>query len=160
MPLPPGVVIGLLLVLALSQLFYAFWPYARRSYLPALLMTAAGVLLGQGRFPIPQGASLLVPFGLHEGITDRQDHDGQDESRGDQGDGRRAVRQVARRRASSASRPTSGSAASAVSSGNGIPFDESASREGLETASENTTPSGAASSAASRSSAVPSPWSG
>jgi hypothetical protein len=42
------VVIGVLLVLVLSQLFYAFWPYARRSYLPALLLTAVGVLLGQG----------------------------------------------------------------------------------------------------------------
>jgi hypothetical protein len=46
--MPPGVVIGLLLVLALSQLFYAFWPYARRSYLQALLLTVVGVLLGQG----------------------------------------------------------------------------------------------------------------
>jgi len=46
--MPPGVVIGVLLVLVLSQLFYAFWPYARRSYLPALLLTGAGVLLGQG----------------------------------------------------------------------------------------------------------------
>jgi hypothetical protein len=43
MAFPPGVVIGLLLVLALSQLFYAFWPYARRSYLPALLLTAVRV---------------------------------------------------------------------------------------------------------------------
>ena len=48
MAVPPGVVIGLLLVLALSQLLYAFWPYARRSYLPTLLLTAAGVVLGQG----------------------------------------------------------------------------------------------------------------
>jgi hypothetical protein len=46
--MPPGVVIGALLVLVLSQLFYAFWPYARRSYLPALLLTGVGVLLGQG----------------------------------------------------------------------------------------------------------------
>jgi hypothetical protein len=38
----------MLLVLVLSQLFYAFWPYARRSYVPALLLTAVGVLLGQG----------------------------------------------------------------------------------------------------------------
>jgi hypothetical protein len=48
MAIPPGVVIALLLVLALSQLFYAFWPYARRSYLASLLLTAAGVLMGQG----------------------------------------------------------------------------------------------------------------
>jgi hypothetical protein len=46
--IPPGLLIGLLLVLALSQLFYAFWPYARRSYLIALLLTALGVLIGQG----------------------------------------------------------------------------------------------------------------
>jgi hypothetical protein len=46
--IPPGLLIGLLLVLALSQLFYAFWPYARRSYLLALLLTALGVLMGQG----------------------------------------------------------------------------------------------------------------
>ena len=46
--IPPGVVIGVLLVLILSQLFYDFWPYARRSYLPALVLTAFGVLLGQG----------------------------------------------------------------------------------------------------------------
>ena len=46
--IPPGIVVGLLLVLALSQLLYAFWPYSRRSYVPALLLTAIGVLLGQG----------------------------------------------------------------------------------------------------------------
>ena len=49
-PLPrlqPGLLVGLLLVLVLSQLLYALWPYRRRSYLPALLLTALGVLLGQ-----------------------------------------------------------------------------------------------------------------
>ena len=46
--IPPGIVVGLLLVLALSQLLYAFWPYSRRSYGLALLLTAIGVLLGQG----------------------------------------------------------------------------------------------------------------
>ncbi len=43
----PGVVISALLILALSQLFYAVWPYPRRAYLPVLVLTAAGVLLGQ-----------------------------------------------------------------------------------------------------------------
>jgi hypothetical protein len=45
--LQPGLVVCLLLVLVLSQLLYALWPYRRRSYLPALLLTALGVLLGQ-----------------------------------------------------------------------------------------------------------------
>jgi hypothetical protein len=45
--LQPGLVVGLLLILVLSQLFYALWPYRRRAYLPALLFTALGVLLGQ-----------------------------------------------------------------------------------------------------------------
>ena len=44
---PPGLLVGLLLVLILSQALYALWPYRRRSYLPVLLLTAAGVLLGQ-----------------------------------------------------------------------------------------------------------------
>lgn len=48
MAVAPGVVLGLLLVLALSHLFYAFWPYRHRGYLAVLLLTAAGVLLGQG----------------------------------------------------------------------------------------------------------------
>jgi hypothetical protein len=45
--LQPGLVVTVLMVLILSQLLYALWPYRRRSYLPALLMTALGVLLGQ-----------------------------------------------------------------------------------------------------------------
>jgi hypothetical protein len=45
--LHPGLVIGVLLVLVLSQVLYALWPYRRRRYLPALLVTALGVLLGQ-----------------------------------------------------------------------------------------------------------------
>jgi hypothetical protein len=48
MSIPPGVVVGLLAVLALSHLLYAFWPYRRRSYPAVLLLTAIGVLLGQG----------------------------------------------------------------------------------------------------------------
>lgn len=43
----PGIVVGVLVVLILSQLLYALWPYRRRSYLPAFLLTAAGVLAGQ-----------------------------------------------------------------------------------------------------------------
>lgn len=35
------------MVLVLSQLLYALWPYRRRRYLPTLLLTAAGVLAGQ-----------------------------------------------------------------------------------------------------------------
>lgn len=46
--LPPGAIVGLLVVLVLSQLLYAFWPYTRRAYLPVLALTALGVLLGQG----------------------------------------------------------------------------------------------------------------
>jgi hypothetical protein len=40
-------VVAALLILILSQVLYALWPYRRRSYLPALLLTAVGVLLGQ-----------------------------------------------------------------------------------------------------------------
>ena len=47
MRVPPGLVVGVLLVLVLSQLLYALWPYRRRSYVLALLLTAAGVLIGQ-----------------------------------------------------------------------------------------------------------------
>ena len=45
--LQPGLVVAALLILILSQVLYALWPYRRRSYLPALLLTALGVLLGQ-----------------------------------------------------------------------------------------------------------------
>ena len=45
--LPPGLLVGVLLVLVLSQALYALWPYRRRAYLPVLLVTAAGVFLGQ-----------------------------------------------------------------------------------------------------------------
>ncbi|HLQ62326.1 MAG TPA: hypothetical protein VK131_10710 [Candidatus Acidoferrales bacterium] len=45
--IPPGLIVALLLVLALSQLFYALLPYRRRAYLPVLLLTAIGVGLGQ-----------------------------------------------------------------------------------------------------------------
>ena len=44
---PPGLIVGILAVLILSQLFFAFLPYRRRAYLPILLMTAIGFALGQ-----------------------------------------------------------------------------------------------------------------
>ena len=37
-----------MVTLILSQLLYAFWPHRRRNYLAVLVLTAAGVLLGQG----------------------------------------------------------------------------------------------------------------
>jgi hypothetical protein len=44
---PPGLVVAVLLVLIVSQLFYAFLRYRRRAYLPILLMTAVGFGLGR-----------------------------------------------------------------------------------------------------------------
>ena len=44
---PPGLVVAVLVVLILSQSFYAFLPYRRRAYLPILAMTALGFALGQ-----------------------------------------------------------------------------------------------------------------
>ena len=44
---PPGLVVGVLLVFIVSQLCYAFLPFRRRAYLPILLMTAIGFGLGQ-----------------------------------------------------------------------------------------------------------------
>ena len=44
---PPGLVVGVLLVLIVSQLCYAFLPYRRRAYVPILLMTSIGFGLGQ-----------------------------------------------------------------------------------------------------------------
>ncbi len=44
---PPGLIVGVLLVLITSQLFFAFLPYRRRAYVPILAMTAIGFLLGQ-----------------------------------------------------------------------------------------------------------------
>jgi hypothetical protein len=62
----PGLLIGLLLILVLSQVLYALWPYRRRSYLPALFCTALGVLLGQAweAFGLPAlrlGEANLLP---------------------------------------------------------------------------------------------------
>jgi hypothetical protein len=44
---PPGLIVAILAILILSQLFYALLPYRRRSYLPILVMTSAGFVLGQ-----------------------------------------------------------------------------------------------------------------
>jgi hypothetical protein len=45
--IPPGLIVGTLAVLVLSQLCFALLPYRRRAYLPILLMTAIGFGLGQ-----------------------------------------------------------------------------------------------------------------
>ena len=44
---PPGLIVAVLAILALSQLCYAFLPYRRRAYVPVLVMTVAGFGLGQ-----------------------------------------------------------------------------------------------------------------
>jgi uncharacterized protein (DUF486 family) len=44
--IPPGAIVAVLAVLIVSQLFFAFLPYRRRSYLPILLVTAIGFGLG------------------------------------------------------------------------------------------------------------------
>jgi hypothetical protein len=44
--IPPGLIVAALAVLIVSQLFFAFLPYRRRSYLPVLLLTAIGFGLG------------------------------------------------------------------------------------------------------------------
>ena len=46
--IPPGLLVGILMVLIASQLFFAFLPYRRRAYIPILVMTALGFALGQG----------------------------------------------------------------------------------------------------------------
>ncbi len=45
--IPPALVVEVLVVLIASQLLYALFPYRRRAYLPVLVLTAAGVALGQ-----------------------------------------------------------------------------------------------------------------
>ena len=45
--IPPGVVVAVLLVLITSQVFYAALRYRRRAYVPILITTAAGFVLGQ-----------------------------------------------------------------------------------------------------------------
>ena len=44
--IPPGLIVAVLVVLILSQVFFAVLPYRRRAYLPVLLMTAIGFALG------------------------------------------------------------------------------------------------------------------
>jgi hypothetical protein len=44
---PPGLIVGVLAVLIISQLCFAFLPYRRRAYVPILVMTAIGFGLGQ-----------------------------------------------------------------------------------------------------------------
>ena len=63
---PPGLIVGTLAVLILSQLFFAFLPYRRRAYLPILLMTATGFGLGQlwdyiGLASLRLGQANIVP---------------------------------------------------------------------------------------------------
>jgi len=45
--IPPGLLLGVPLVLLLAQLFHVLWHDGRRRYLAVLLLTAAGVGLGQ-----------------------------------------------------------------------------------------------------------------
>src|SRR5712691_6827055 len=47
MLIPPGLVVAALAVLIFSLVFYALLPYRRRTYVPILVMTAAGFALGQ-----------------------------------------------------------------------------------------------------------------
>ena len=44
---PPGLIVAVLGILIFSQLFYALLPYKRRAYVPILVMTTAGFVLGQ-----------------------------------------------------------------------------------------------------------------
>jgi hypothetical protein len=46
--LRPGIIVAILLVLATSQLLYALWLHRERGYLPVLVLTSAGFLIGQG----------------------------------------------------------------------------------------------------------------
>jgi hypothetical protein len=64
--IPPGLVLTVVFVLILSQVFYAALPYRRRSYVPILVMTAAGFALGQlwdylGLPSIRAGQSNVLP---------------------------------------------------------------------------------------------------
>jgi hypothetical protein len=44
---PPGLIVAVLLILIVSQLFFAFLPFRRRAYVPVLVMTVLGFALGQ-----------------------------------------------------------------------------------------------------------------
>jgi hypothetical protein len=43
----PGLIVAVLAILILSQIFYALLPYKRRAYVPILVTTTAGFVLGQ-----------------------------------------------------------------------------------------------------------------
>ena len=45
--IPPGLVLGTAFTLLLAQLLHALWHHGRCRYLAVLILTAAGVLLGQ-----------------------------------------------------------------------------------------------------------------
>jgi hypothetical protein len=45
--IPPGLIVAVLLVLIVSQLFFAFLPYRHRAYIPVLVVTALGFGVGQ-----------------------------------------------------------------------------------------------------------------
>ncbi|GAC1513581.1 MAG: hypothetical protein NVS1B3_18140 [Candidatus Dormibacteraceae bacterium] len=67
--IPPGLIVATLVVLILSQLFFAFLPYRRRAYLPILLMTAIGFGLGQlwdytGMASLRWGQANILPAAL------------------------------------------------------------------------------------------------
>jgi len=62
----PSLLVSEILILAVSQLLYAFWPYPRRAYLPVLILTTAGILLGQlwdllGLPSVRVGSANLLP---------------------------------------------------------------------------------------------------
>ena len=44
----PGILVALAVTLILAQLLYAFWPHSERSFAAVLMLTAVGVLAGQG----------------------------------------------------------------------------------------------------------------
>ena len=46
--MPPALLLVPVFALIASQLFYAFWPYPRRSYPAILILTLVGFGLGQG----------------------------------------------------------------------------------------------------------------
>jgi hypothetical protein len=64
--IPPGLIVAILAILVLSQLFYAFLPYRKRTYVSILVMTAAGFALGQlwdflGLPSLRMGQANMVP---------------------------------------------------------------------------------------------------
>lgn len=64
--IPPALVVDVLLLLIVSQLCYAFFPYRRRAYVPALLLSSLGIGLGQlwtflGIPDVRLGSANLIP---------------------------------------------------------------------------------------------------